>query len=373
MNRILRGAVVLAASALFAGCNTEPDETQGGDPERIVVNPAVVFVDLADSNAVLVRLVDQQGTALNSPLTISDVTGGISVTADSSFRPIFNPDGTLGVETRNTELRLFVRGNSLAAGSFTISGGGLSIEVPAYVTPTETAPVASTVAPGIGEPVTLTLEPGLTFSSDPHLEDASGNVISVTAGVSEDGTSATFYLIPGSPADFDIVGVVPSYNTALNLTVPSTVQVTAGMNPVGIAGDVSSAATAPVLRPLSLTESSGFIDVGTTYPGTDTGAGGDGVRYYRLVVEESGIYDFEMSWGGGRDLGLYLYDENGEFLDGIADGLGLGAGGQPEHGDEIELEAGTYTLGVVWYDYGSATVPAPQPAPEFIILTIHAH
>jgi hypothetical protein len=372
MNRILRGAVVLAASALFAGCNTEPDETQGGDPQRIVVNPAVVFVDLADSNAVLVRLVDQQGTALNSPLTISDVTGGISVSADSMFRPVFNPDGTLGVETRNTELRLFVRGNSLAAGSFTVTGGGISVDVPAYVTPTETAPVASTVAPGIGEPVTLTLEPGLTFSNDPHLEDASGNVISETMSVSEDGTSATFTLIPGSPADFSIVGVVPAYNTALDLTVPSTVQITAGTNPVGLPG-VDAAATAPALRPLTMSNSSGVVDIGTEFPGADNGAGGDGVRYYRLVVEESGIYDFELSWAGGKDLGVYLYDENGEFLDLIADGLGLGSGGQPEHGDEIELEAGTYTIGIVWYDYTTAAQPGPHPFPAFIHLSIHPH
>ena len=364
MNRILRGAVVLAASALFAGCNTEPDETQGGDAARIVVSPAVVFVDLADSNAVLVRLVDQQGTALNSPLTVSEVTGGISVSADSMFRPTFNPDGTLGVETRNTELRLFVRGNSLAAGSFRISGGGIDTLVQAYVTPTETAPTVSNAAPALGEPVVITLEPGLTFGQHLDIVDASGNSIAVAIDRAADGTSGTFIFVPGAPSDFRLVDVAPAYNTDLSLTVPSSVQVTAGTTGSGLPG-TDAFATAPTLRPLTLSGASGVIDEGLTYPTPSGGAGGIGAKFYKFIVEETGVYDFTLDWGTTADLGLYIYDENGVIIDVIADALGGGAAGHPEHGDEIELQAGTYFLGVVKY--------GANPAPPYFRIDVHAH
>ena len=215
MNRILRGAVVLAASALFAGCNTEPEELEGGDPARIVANPEKIYVDQGGSNTVLIRLVDQQGTALNSPLTISDVTPGLAITIDSLFRPTFNPDGTLQADTRNTELRLEVAGVALEAGSFTVSGGGLTLEVPVVVLPTAIQGVLSDEAPDVGELVTLTAPASFTFNEDSEIEFDAGLPAQI---VSVDATTITFLPVPGSSGELTVTNVTPTY--APDLSIP---------------------------------------------------------------------------------------------------------------------------------------------------------
>lgn len=367
MNRILRGAVVLAASALFVGCNTEPDEVGGGDPTDLFVNPGTVFVDRDDSTAVLIRVIDQQGTALNESITISNISAGLNISIDSLFRPVFDPaTGTLVADTRNTELRIFVKGVALEAGSFTVSGGGLSEDVDVTVTPTSITPVLSTATPNIAEPFTITPEAGLIFTDATSLRDAAGNLAAVTLAVAEDGSSGTFLAIPGFAGDISITNVVPTYAPSLQVTLPSTVSfATSATVGAGFTG-IESAATAPLMNVLTPANVSGIVDVGTTYPGVDTGAGGDGVRFYKLVVEEAGHYDFTLTYDGGKDLGVYLYDEAGGFLDGIADSHGNGASASPEEGD-IELEAGTYVIGIVLYDYG---VEVP---PEYFTLTITEH
>ncbi len=362
MNRILRGAVVLAASALFAGCNTEPEATQGGDPFRIVVNPAAVFVDRGDSNAVLIRLVDDQGTSLNSPISITNVTPGLSIFVDSMFRPTFNPDGSLQAETRNTELRVFVKGVGLEAGSFTVTAGGLTEEVGVTVTPIELTPVLSNATPGTAEPVTITGEAGLTFTPNTRLVDATGSPVAYTVGVAPDGASMTVVFIPGAGSSFSFTNVVPSYAPTLNVTIPSTVEVVASATVgAGLAG-VDAIATAPELTPLNHEQGSGVVDIGSAFPGDGSAAfGADGARFYKIVVEESGSWDFEMTWAGGKDLGLYLYDESGAFVEGIADDHGNDSGAfgpaSPESHADYAMEPGTYYLAVVLYDYGPETVP----------------
>ena len=363
MNRILRGAVVLAASALFAGCNTEPEATQGGDPFRIVVNPAAVFVDRGDSNAVLIRLVDDQGTSLNSPISITNVTPGLSIFVDSMFRPTFNPDGSLQAETRNTELRVFVKGVGLEAGSFTVTAGGLTEEVDVTVTPIEMTPTLSTAAPNIIDVFTLTAEPGLTFTPGTQLVDATGAAIAITNSVSGDGTTATFQVLPEyTGGAFEITGVVPAYAPTLQVTIPSTVE----LAPTGTVGTplagTADIATAPVLNPLDGHSVSGVVDAGV-FTGDYFGFP---ANYYRLDVTETSIVDFLMTWGGGEDLGLYYVDAEGNDLGIIADDHGSGAAASPEEHAEVELDPGTYYLVVVQF-------PGATPDPTAFALSITPH
>ena len=363
MNRILRGAVVLAASALFAGCNTEPEATQGGDPTDIVINPAAIFVDRGDSNAVLIRLVDQQGTSLNTEVSITNVTPGLSISIDSLFRPVFDPaTGELVADTRNTELRIFVRGVGLEAGSFTVNAGGLTEEVPVTVTPTEITPGLSNATPGSAEVVTLTAEPGLTFTPNSQLVDATGSLIAYTVGVAPDGSSMNVVFIPGAASSFTITNVIPAYAPTLNVNIPSTVEVTATATVgTGLTG-TDALATAPVLSPLNGDNGSGVIDVGV-FTGDYFGFP---ANYYRIDVTETSNTDVVMTWDGGEDLGLYYVDAEGNDLGIIADDHGSGAAASPEEHAEFELEAGTYYLVVVQF-------PGATPDPAFFRLSILPH
>ncbi|HEU4829188.1 MAG TPA: hypothetical protein VFT04_08325 [Gemmatimonadales bacterium] len=352
MNRILRGAVVLAASALFAGCNTEPDETQGGDPTDIVVNPASVFIDRGDSNAVLIRLVDQQGTSLNSPISITAVSPGLSIFVDSMFRPTFNPDGTLQAETRNTELRIFVRGNNLEAGSFTVTAGGLTEEVPVTVTPTEITPAVSSVTPAIGEVVTITPEAGLTFSQTSTVVDAAGALAALTLSVAPDGSSMSVQFVEGFSGTPTITGIVPSYAPTLAVELPSTVDVTVGAT-VGVdfAG-VDDPSTAPVLHPATSDRHVGIIDNGLAMPAVTPNT--DGSRLYKLIVEEGAEYTVELTWAGGKDLGVWVWDETFTTVIGSDDAGGLNDGTETAH---VELDPGTYFIEAGYFDYGAPTLP----------------
>lgn len=363
MNRILRGAVVLAASALALGCNTEPEETEGGTPTAIVADPEVIFIERGDSQTVLVRLVDQQGTSLNSPITISGAAAPIAISIDSLFRPIFAPDGTLIANTNGTELRLFVRGDGLGATQFTVSAGGFSENIAVTVTPTNITPAASTLTPGIGELVTLTAEAGLTFSPTSQVVDAAGALVGETMSVAPDGTTMTVTFIPGASPTFRITDVVPAYAPSLTLTLESAVQVAATTTPVGLAG-VDAPGTAPSLLPLTLSVRSGVVDVGTVYPGTSSGFG---TRFYKLEVVEGGIYDFVATWEGGEDLGFYFVDPTtGDVLEALADDHGAGATASPEEHLELELEPGTYIIGVLLFD-------GADPEPAFFQMSFVAH
>jgi hypothetical protein len=349
MNRILRGAVVLAASALFAGCNTEPEETQGGDPADIVINPASIFVDRGDSNAVLIRLVDQQGTSLNTEVSITNVSPGLSISIDSLFRPIFNPDGTLQADTRNTELRIFVRGVGLEAGSFTVNAGGLSEEVPVTVTPIAITPAVSNAAPSIGEVVTITAEAGLTFTELSQLVSTSGTV-GYQVGLSPDGTTLSVVMVPGFSGDYTITNVIPAYAPTLQVDLPSeTAITTAATVGAGIAG-TDALETAPTLRPLDA-NGTGVVDVGDTYGfdvSADFGApaGTYFARMYKLEVLEDGSYDITLDFDSADDLGAYLADEGGALLEALADNLG---GGGSEFVEDHHIAPGTYYVAIVTF------------------------
>lgn len=361
MNRILRGAVVLAASALALGCNTEPDELGGGDPTEIVADPGVVFVARGDSQAVLVRLVDQQGTALESPITITGATSPISVSVDSLFRPVFAPDGSLIANTKNTELRLFVRGDELGATTFTVTAGGLTKTVAVTVTPVGITPGLSNASPQIAEPVTVTAEAGLTFTPESRLVDAAGELVAYTLDVAGDGTTMTVVFLPGFSGTYTITHVIPSYAPTLEVDLPATTSVTvAGTVAAGFSG-VDAVATAPALAPANAGNIVGIIDNGTTFPGTLAGSGTDGVRYYKLVVEEAGSYVVDLSWPGGKDLAIYVLDESGTVVLASDDAGGLNDSNETAHAD---LAPGTYYIAAGWFDYGA------NPVPDYININV---
>lgn len=353
MNRILRGAVVLAASALFVGCNTEPDEVGGGDPTEIFVNPGTVFVDRDDSTAVLIRVIDQQGTALNESITISNISAGLNISIDSLFRPVFDPEtGTLVADTRNTELRIFVKGVALSAGSFTVSGGGLTEDVEVTVTPTQIDAAISNAAPAIGELVTITPEAGLTFSQASTVVDATGALAATTLSVAPDGSSMTVQFVAGFSGTPTITGVVPAYAPTLAVEIPTTTAVVVGAT-VGVDfPGVDAFATAPALHPAATDRHVGIIDNGLVLPALLGNS--DGSRVYKLIVEETAEYSIQLTWPGGKDFGVWVWDETGTEVLGSDDAGGLNDGTETAH---VELDPGTYYIEAGYFDYGAPALP----------------
>ena len=214
MKRILRGAVVFAASALVWACNTEPDSVQGGDPVAIVADPKVVLVPQGSVQEVLVRLVDQQGQSLESEISVSAPGTGIGITSDPLFRPVYGADGALTANTANTEVRLEVAGLALGTTTFTVTGSGLSADVTVTVVPSDAAITFSPATPLAGDTVTITLPAGLRFGSHAGITSLRGDN-PVFVGVNPDSLSARVILPPNATLT-DIVanGVLTIYNPA---------------------------------------------------------------------------------------------------------------------------------------------------------------
>ena len=353
MKRFLGGSVLLALTAVFSACSSDSGPTKDGTPDHIVATPSVAFVKLADSTAILLRLVDQQGTSMVDPITISNVQGSINVRPDSAFRPIYTTSDSLVFNTNGTELRVYVRGDGLSSGTFDVSSGGKTLTVPVTVMPTEFTPTVSPSPADIATLVTLTAPAGLTFGANSAIKDASGNTVAYVFTHSADNTSVDVFPIPGATlTGITATDIHPAYAPSLSLSVSGAgnivLNATVGAGLTGI----DNINTAPeIVAPAGV--DAGVIDVGTTYPGATPD--GDGARYYKLVVPADGTYDFSLTWGGGKDLGIYLYDATGASLGAVADAGGLN--GSPETATDFALTAGTYYVGVIWFDYGAGTLP----------------
>ena len=197
MNRILRGAVVFAASALVWACSTEPEQTLGGDPDHLVLDPAVIIVEEGGTEEVFVRLVDQQGTSLPTEFSVTAAGPQVTVTADPLHRPIYAADGSLVTSPANTDLRLQVVGAALGTTTFTVTAEGLSQEVTVTVVPSDLTATFTPVAPLAGDTVTITLPAGLQFGRAYVIRSLRGdNPIRISTAA--DSLSARYILPPNA-------------------------------------------------------------------------------------------------------------------------------------------------------------------------------
>lgn len=436
MNRILRGAVLLAVTAALGACGTEPDQFADGTPDHIVAEPSTIFVSRTDSQNVRIRVVDQQGTSLLQPITITDVGAGINVRADSAFRPIYHGD-TLVFNPNTTELRVWVSASELDNSSFTVNSGDLSLDVPVVVTPADAEAIPfSSLTPALGDTVTATASSNLRFTDSTLVLFGA---TSVTPTVAEDGTSLTFVAIPNLVGPASFTNVTLAYNTNVVFTVAAAdtlntpavdtflvtastttpaanapvtitgatsaftfgpdVGFTVGAVPAlvaGVANDGSSAdilpppgssdqlavtgglvvgapfdlptnvaltvgaltpmagtdafGTAPAVAAPAVGETVAFWD-GGSYDFDASGDFGGGARLYKLTVATTGTYHFALPYiSDGSDLGVYFYDNSQAAMSSFVD---AGGGGAAESGD-VDLDAGTYYIAIVWFDYTPA-------------------
>lgn len=221
MKRILRGTVFLALTAVFGACSSESGPTQDGTPDHIVAEPSVVFIARGDSQSVKLRLVDQQGTSLKQPISISGFGTGINVRADSSVRPIYETSDSLVFNPNSTELQVWVSTNALASSNFTVAAGGKTLDIPVVVTPGKSEPFQfSTLAPALGDVVTVNASTDLVFL--PSSQMIFGLDTLTPVSVAADGSSLTFNAAPGLLGPAVITDVTLSYNTNVKFPVTAS-------------------------------------------------------------------------------------------------------------------------------------------------------
>ena len=135
MTRMIRGSVLLAACVGLWSCSSDPTADEAGKPFKIVSLPSVVFIKQDSSQLVAFQLLDELDGQIPETWTLSGNTANFNVALDSSFRPVYNSDGTLTLPEKQTEVRATITGTALGISSFTVSAGGKTLTIPVNVIP----------------------------------------------------------------------------------------------------------------------------------------------------------------------------------------------------------------------------------------------
>lgn len=278
-------------------------------------------------------------------------TGSVAIAsraADSSSIKFLVGPGAGGVATVTNVLRSYAPTLALLT---LVTTNSIATTPAVTVAPT----TASTLAPAFGATMTLTLGGNLRFTSTSTV--SIGGRAAYIISRSADSATATIVPFGGSNGNVTYTNIVLSFLNGVPLAVPGNKVVTvgaAGNDATG--GAIATAQTVPVPA------------VGTTVIWSDAGTyvaggpcalgalGGDGCRYFKIVLAAPAKVNFELRWDptNTSDLGLYFVNSTGTSGSIIADAAGNQAGG-PETKAGYTLPAGTSYIAIVWYDYAPGT------------------
>jgi hypothetical protein len=353
------GLVLLAAATGFWSCNGDPTESFRGG-ERVITDPATVFVNQGETKFVSAELLDDQGNQLAADFTVQNVGAGITVEKDPTFVP--TSDGS----QLQTRTRFIVTGLAATTSSFEVVSGGASAVVQVKIVPAGAGIPFATVAssgPNASDPTVLTVPAPFQFFPDSGVTFNTGPGIIIDRAA--DGRSITVLPHPGSTATATATLLVEYLPT---VPLPTTTDVPLTINAVvpGMAG-TDAPATAPEITVPGPGATGGFFDGGTYGASTCGDNTGAPCQLYKITLAEETILDVNLTWSNSADLGLYFMTADGLTETGQAcDEHGNGAEAQPEH-CEITLPAGTYLAGIV--SYGPFYGP-PDPNPDWVSLAI---
>lgn len=225
-----------------------------------------------------------------------------------------------------------------------------SLDVPAItVAPT----TASTLTPAFGATMTLTLGGNLRFT--PTSTVTIGGRTAFIVSRSADSSTATIVPLGGSSGTVSYTGIVLKFLNGVPLAIAGDKSITVGAAVADPAG--GSIATAPTVAVPAVDSTVVWSDAGAYVGGGPCNSlGGDGCRYFKIVLAAPAKVNFELRWDptNTSDLGLYYLNSVGAGAGLIADALGNQAGG-PEVKAGYTLPAGTSYIAIAWYDYGSGT------------------
>ena len=195
MTRMIRGSVLLAACVGLWSCSSDPTADEAGVPYKIVSLPSVVFVKQDSSQLIAFQLVDELDGTIPENWTFSNTSPNFAVAMDSSYRPIYNPDGTLTLPEEQTVVRVTITGTALGVSSFTASAGGKTLVIPVNVVPGTLYATFSPSNPAPGDTVTMTM-PGTLRLADTSAVTFPGNLAPIIVDRAVDGTSLRFISAP---------------------------------------------------------------------------------------------------------------------------------------------------------------------------------
>jgi hypothetical protein len=350
MKRSVYGLTMCAVAVGLWSCNGDPTESIR-DGEKILADPAAMFVEQGGTDSVVVELVDGQGNQLDADFEPQNVGPGITVVRDSAYLE------TSTGQPIGTSERFVVTGVDPTATSFELSGGGQTVTIPVKVTPSGTSITLSNATPAANEGLVLTLPPGYKFGAGAGA--SLGGAPGIVQSVAPDSSSVTVLLPPGATGTVTVDSVQVDYIPGVLFSLPTPQTVTVGA--VTPQAGTGSPASAPTLTlPAVGGPALAFFDGGTY----DYASANGPARLYKFVVTDSVVLTTSVDWPAAEDLGLYFYasDASTDFGD-FAD---AGAGGvHPETIDNL-FPPGTYFMGVTNFSltnpaYYGITITAAEP------------
>jgi len=283
MTRMIRGSVLLAACVGVLSC-TGGDPTSGspGVPDKIVALPGVVIVDANASQLIAFQLVDDNNGQIPTSWSIGATPAGFTVEIDSSFRPVYNSDGSLTLPAEQTEIRATISGLVPSSGSFTVSASGKSITIPVTVINDNLPATVSNTSPNIGEELVVTMPAGLTLNADATYEfdGAADPIVISQAG---DGSSVTLLVAPGTAAPLTVTGITPAYAPTLTLTLNTTDVITATSTSDFVGNDDPS--TAPQVTVPAIGDTVAFYDIPAYVD-----------QFYKIVLTDTTTVTVNTDW-----------------------------------------------------------------------------
>ena len=251
MTRSKCGLLLLLAAGLGA-CGGDPTESFKEEGQKIVTDPAVVFVNQGASVFVVAQLQDNQGNQLATNFEATPLSSGFTVTRDTTFLETTN--GT----TLKTRERFQVTGVTPSNSAFEIAGGSLKDTIRVGVLPIDVAATFSNTAPALNEPVTITLPAGYKFGADAGVASNLGP--GFVQSVADDGSSLVALIPPGSVGAVTLSGIAADFLPGIPLSVPSVDTVAASAT--GLPG-TGATATAPSIPTPASGQTVTLFDVGT--------------------------------------------------------------------------------------------------------------
>ena len=195
MTRMIRGSVLLAACVGLWSCSSDSTSSEAGVPDKIVSLPSVIFVKQDSSELVAFQLVDALDGQIPTEWTVAANSPLFTVAFDSTYRPVYNPDGTLTLPGQQTEARATITGVALGIDTLTVTASGKTLDVIVNVVPGALQVTFSPANPAPGDTVTMTMPAG-TLLSQTSVVTFTGNQAPIIVDRAADSTSLRFISAP---------------------------------------------------------------------------------------------------------------------------------------------------------------------------------